>query len=98
MMAAGATAHVEQRIVRHHGADADHHGVDLGAQAMDMIEGGIAVDPAAFAGRRRNSPVERLAKLRHHERPVGRRVADGIITGDEGRHWCLVPNELAVIA
>ena len=56
-------AHGEQRIVRNNGPDTDNNGVDAGAQPVQVVQRGAAVDPAAFAGQGRYTSVERLAQL-----------------------------------
>jgi hypothetical protein len=75
--AAGHPPHVETGIVRQHRSHADHDGVDMGSQRMQVIEGTVMVDPAAFARQGGNAAVQRLAELGHHERAVGRGVAQG---------------------
>ena len=48
-MGAGHAAHIEQRIVGQGRADADHDGIDIGTQAMQMVERAVTIDPTAFA-------------------------------------------------
>ena len=55
---------------------ADDDDIDMGADAVEMIEPCLAVDVAGLSAHRRDAAVERLAELRHDERPVQSRLAE----------------------
>ena len=63
-------AHRELRVVGEHGADADEHRVDLGAQPVDVAARGLAGDPAAGAVGGGAAAVESGGELPGHERPA----------------------------
>ena len=75
-IAACHAAHIEYGIVGHHRADTDDDGIDRGTDTVNVIEGRILVDPAAFARQRGDAPIQGLAKLSDDERLVAAGLAD----------------------
>ena len=59
-VASWATADIETRLVSEHRTDPDQHGIDMGAQLMEVIERRILVDPAAFTGGGGDPAIKRL--------------------------------------
>ena len=69
-LAACNAAHSQQRIIGERGSNADDDGIDICSQPMEMVQCGIAIDPAARACWRGNPSVERLSKLGYDIGPV----------------------------
>jgi len=67
----------ELRIIGAHSAGADDDGIDDGAQAMQMIEPCRSVYVVGMAGKRGNTPVERLTDLTNHHGAGGRACPQG---------------------
>jgi len=76
-IAAFAPTHGKRWIISLRGPNTNNHSIHMGAQAVQMVERGITVDPPALARDRCDAAIERLPELSHDKWLVGRRIENG---------------------